>query len=90
MAPGTCTGVTRGVRSEHLDLSSDRRDPVHRQPVAQWVGRAEDRPGEAAEGGREWERATSERSLRPHAREADPSGGRLGNRRSSGSGGGGQ
>ena len=44
-----------------------RCDAVHLLPVAQGVRRAEDRPGEAAEGAREGERAASQGGLRSDA-----------------------
>ena len=44
-------------------------------PLAPGVRRAEERPGEAAEGSRDGEHPASQRGVRPDAGQADPAGG---------------
>src|SRR3712207_1173561 len=75
-APGGCPGLARQKRRRRR--AGDRRDRGHLLSLAPGVRRAQDRPGQAPEGARDRERPPAPGGRRPHPRQADPQGGRLG------------
>src|SRR5215217_6232267 len=75
-APGRRPGLARADRRRRRPL--DRRHRGDVLSLAPGVRRAQGRPGQAPEGARGGEHAAAPGGRRPHARQADPRGGRFG------------